>query len=389
MTSEEKRGSLADQAAAWVPPWARKKTPAVDHASADPVSGDSDSTRSVPTDPVTTDPVVGDPVSAASGVDDPVSGDPVQADPVPTGSAPIDAVAAGQEAREQAPVAQEPAQAAKEPAPLAEELAPAGRVAHDHADPALPAPATLAGEQAPAGVQQLAAEREEPAAEHEQPVEAASRTEPDATDDSDDADRGPSGPPAVTDAQNGRLALLDEAELRGALEAILLVVDEPVTEQVLAQVLEQPIERIRTVVQRLSQEYTDAGRGFELRRVAGGWRLYTRPEYAPYVERFVLDGQSVRLTQAALETLAVVAYKQPVTRSRISAIRGVNCDGVIRTLLTRGLVQECGVEPETGAHLYQTTPLFLEKLGINSVDELPPLAPFLPDNVEEIADASR
>jgi segregation and condensation protein B len=105
------------------------------------------------------------------------------------------------------------------------------------------------------------------------------------------------------------------------------------------------------------------------------------------VERFVLDGQAVRLTQAALETLAVVAYKQPVTRSRISAIRGVNCDGVVRTLVTRGLIEECGTEPESGAHLYRTSNLFLEKLGLDSVDQLPPLAPFLPDDVDEIADA--
>ena len=138
----------------------------------------------------------------------------------------------------------------------------------------------------------------------------------------------------------------------------------------------------------ISARYTAAGHGFDLRRAAGGWRLYTRPEYAAYVERFVLDGQSVRLTQAALETLAVVAYKQPVTRSRISAIRGVNCDGVMRTLVTRGLIEECGTEGETGAYLYRTTGLFLEKLGLNSVDQLPPLAPFLPDDVEEVLDAS-
>src|SRR4029453_286775 len=104
-----------------------------------------------------------------------------------------------------------------------------------------------------------------------------------------------------------------------------------------------------------------------------------------YVERFVLDGQSVRLTQASLETLAVVAYKQPVTRSRVSAIRGVNCDGVMKTLVTRGMVEECGTEQETGAHLYRTTPLFREKRGLDSVQQLPPLAPFLPDNLEELA----
>ncbi|GIJ12873.1 SMC-Scp complex subunit ScpB [Micromonospora andamanensis] len=182
---------------------------------------------------------------------------------------------------------------------------------------------------------------------------------------------------------------LDDAELRGALEAILLVVDEPVSELVLAQVLEQPAERIGPMLDEIAAGFTAAGHGFELRRAAGGWRLYTRPEYATYVERFVLDGQSVRLTQAALETLAVVAYKQPVTRSRISAIRGVNCDGVIRTLVTRGLVEECGTESDSGAYLYRTSTMFLEKLGLNSLDDLPPLAPFLPDDVEELADAAR
>ncbi len=180
---------------------------------------------------------------------------------------------------------------------------------------------------------------------------------------------------------------LDPAELRGALEAILLVVDEPVSDVMLAQVLEQPTELVAATLGELAEEYAQTGRGFELRRAAGGWRLYTRPAYAPYVERFVLDGQQVRLTQASLETLAVVAYKQPVTRSRISAIRGVNCDGVIRTLVSRGLIEECGTEPETGAFLYRTTSLFLEKLGMDSVQELPPLAPFLPDDVDEIADA--
>ncbi|WP_438870779.1 SMC-Scp complex subunit ScpB [Paractinoplanes ovalisporus] len=195
------------------------------------------------------------------------------------------------------------------------------------------------------------------------------------------------------DARTGELesdlpGLTEDSELAGALEAIMLVVDEPVAELQLAQILEQPTERIALMLDNLSARYTAAGHGFDLRRVAGGWRLYTRPEYAAYVERFVLDGQSVRLTQAALETLAVVAYKQPVTRSRISAIRGVNCDGVMRTLATRGLIEECGTESETGAHLYRTTGLFLEKLGLNSVDQLPPLAPFLPDDVEEVLDAT-
>lgn len=177
---------------------------------------------------------------------------------------------------------------------------------------------------------------------------------------------------------------LDEPGLRAALEAILLVVDEPVADSVLAKALEQPAERVTATLHALSEEYTAAGRGFDLRRAAGGWRLYTRPEQARYVERFVLDGQQARLSQAALETLAVIAYKQPVTRSRVSAIRGVNCDGVIRTLLTRGLVEEAGTEPETGAYLYRTTNMFLEKLGLDSLDQLPPLAPFLPDDVDAL-----
>ena len=135
----------------------------------------------------------------------------------------------------------------------------------------------------------------------------------------------------------------------------------------------------------LAEEYDEQGRGFELRNVAGGWRYYTREEFAPVVERFVLEGQQARLTQAALETLAVVAYKQPVSRSRVSAIRGVNVDGVMRTLLNRGLVEEAGTDHETGAHLYRTSSYFLERIGVTSIDELPELAPFLP-GVEEFDD---
>jgi segregation and condensation protein B len=168
-------------------------------------------------------------------------------------------------------------------------------------------------------------------------------------------------------------------DLRSAVEAILLVVDTPVAEVTLAQVLERPTGDVTAALTELAEEYSAQSRGMDLRRAAGGWRLYTRSEYAPYVERFVLDGQQARLTQAALETLSVVAYRQPVTRSRISAIRGVGVDGVIRTLVTRGLIEEAGAEHETGAHLYRTTTLFLEKLGLNSLDELPSLAPLLPE----------
>lgn len=188
------------------------------------------------------------------------------------------------------------------------------------------------------------------------------------------AQRSPEDTPSISDA-----------DLVPALEAILMVVDEPVGEILLAQVLDVPAEKVADALLALSARYTEEGKGFDLRRAAGGWRFYTRAEYSAYVERFVLDGQQLRLTQASLETLAVVAYKQPVTRSRISAIRGVNCDGVVKTLMTRGLIEECGTEPESGAHLYRTTNLFLEKLGLDSVDQLPPLAPFLPDNLDEVA----
>jgi segregation and condensation protein B len=172
--------------------------------------------------------------------------------------------------------------------------------------------------------------------------------------------------------------------VRAALEAILLVVDEPVAEVTLAQVLERPTGEIAGLLRKLSAEYTETGRGFDLREVAGGWRYYTRAECAPLVERFVRDGQQTRLTQAALETLAVVAYRQPVSRSRVAAIRGVNSDGVIRTLVARGLIEESGTDPESQALLYRTTSYFLERLGLRDLDELPELAPFLPDDLETL-----
>jgi segregation and condensation protein B len=171
----------------------------------------------------------------------------------------------------------------------------------------------------------------------------------------------------------------DLPPLRAALEAVLLVTDEPVPAVTLAQVTERPTEEIEATLQSLAGEYVETGRGFELRQVAGGWRLYTRADCAPYIERFVLDGQSARLTQAALETLAVIAYRQPVTRGRVSAVRGVNVDGVVRTLLARGLITESGQDEDTGGLLYRTTPLLLERLGLQSLDELPSLAPLLPE----------
>src|SRR5580658_434164 len=145
-------------------------------------------------------------------------------------------------------------------------------------------------------------------------------------------------------SEPAREALFGIADLRASLEAILLVADEPVPVTVLAQVLELPHEAVTAALRELAHAYTAQGHGFDLREVAGGWRYYTRSEYAPVVEKFVRDGQEVRLTQAALEALAVVAYRQPVGRAQVSAVRGVNCDGVIRTLTLRGLVEEAGTD---------------------------------------------
>ncbi|MGJ7906333.1 SMC-Scp complex subunit ScpB [Actinopolyspora sp. H202] len=174
-------------------------------------------------------------------------------------------------------------------------------------------------------------------------------------------------------------ALDSEPALDAALEAVLLVVDAPAGEELLAEVLDQPVARVTTALHRLAEGYTAAGSGIELRRVADGWRFYTRDVYAPVVERYLLDGQRAKLTKAALETLAVIAYRQPVTRSKVAAVRGVNVDGVVRTLLARGLIHEAGTDPESGGTSYCTTELFLERLGLSSLRELPPLAPLLPE----------
>lgn len=184
---------------------------------------------------------------------------------------------------------------------------------------------------------------------------------------------------AGLDVDAGEPAPAPLMPLRPALEAVLMVTDEPLSPTHLAQAVGYPVLEVERALQDLADEYTLEGRGFDLRQVAGGWRYYTREEFAPVVEGFVLDAQQSRLTQAALETLAVVAYKQPVSRARISAIRGVNVDGVMRTLLARGLVQAAGTDETSGANLYRTTGYFLERLGVTSLDDLPELAPYLPD----------
>lgn len=172
--------------------------------------------------------------------------------------------------------------------------------------------------------------------------------------------------------------LADPAELAAAVEAVLFVQDSPVSTASLAAALQQTTDAIDAAVARLRAAYDERHAGLELRDIAGGIRLYTRAEYADVVEHFLRDGQRTRLSQAALETLAVIAYRQPVTRARVSAIRGVNVDGVVRTLLARGLIVEVGADPETGGGLFRTTDLFLERMGLTSLDELPSLAPLLP-----------
>jgi segregation and condensation protein B len=214
------------------------------------------------------------------------------------------------------------------------------------------------------------------------------------------------------DADSG----VDVAELPGgahaALEAVLMVIDQPATAAELAAGLNMTVDAVERLLAELQREYngytvnapdsdvantahmntagtTSRPRGFELRNIAGGWRIYSRADFADVVGGFVLEGQTARLTQAALETLAVIAYRQPVSRARVSAIRGVNVDSVVRTLMQRGLVEDSGTDPESGAVLYRTTSFFLERMGIGSVAELPQLSPHLPglEGIEEFYDA--
>jgi segregation and condensation protein B len=200
---------------------------------------------------------------------------------------------------------------------------------------------------------------------------------------------------------------------RAAIEAVLMVIDQPATATELAAGLNLTVDAVEQLLAELQREYNgytvnapdtdvastaviNAGhksspRGFELRNIAGGWRIYSRAEFADVVGGFVLEGQTARLTQAALETLAVIAYRQPVSRARVSAIRGVNVDSVVRTLMQRGLIEDAGTDPESGAILYRTTSYFLERMGIGSVAELPQLSPHLPglEGIEEFYDAGR
>jgi segregation and condensation protein B len=170
------------------------------------------------------------------------------------------------------------------------------------------------------------------------------------------------------------------AAFKRAIEAVVMVSHDPVPPELLAQLLEQPVSSVEQWCEELASEYVDQRRGFELRRVAGGFRYQTHTEQTPYVERFVLHDQKARLSGAALETLAIIAYKQPISRAQVASIRGVDPDGVIRTLQARGYIDETGRDTGPGqAILFGTTPQFLEKLGIDSLDDLPPIAEFIPD----------
>lgn len=180
---------------------------------------------------------------------------------------------------------------------------------------------------------------------------------------------------------------LEGAELASVLEALLLVVDTPATVDQLAAATDQPPHRIAATLAEMAQELAARDSGIDLREAGGGWRMYTRARYAPYVEKLLLDGARSKLTRAALETLAVVAYRQPVTRARVSAVRGVSVDAVIRTLVARGLITEVGTDPDSGAVTFGTTELFLERLGLSSLADLPDIAPLLPD-VDVIEDLS-
>jgi segregation and condensation protein B len=208
-------------------------------------------------------------------------------------------------------------------------------------------------------------------------VEPLPAEEPEAPQDPTPADV-PAGEPAPEEEEEP-LELLAPEELAGGLEALLFVMDDPVDEETLAGALRCPVEQVRGGLADLAAGYDERRSGLTLRKVGEGWRLYTREEHAPLVERYLVDGQRSRLTQAALETLAVIAYRQPVTRARVSGIRGVGVDGVMRTLLSRGLVHEVGTDPDSGGGLYATTPLFLERLGLRSLADLPELAPLLPE----------
>ncbi|OXM60249.1 SMC-Scp complex subunit ScpB [Amycolatopsis vastitatis] len=259
-------------------------------------------------------------------------------------------------------------------------------------DQAAAEPDAPAEPEAAAGVGEDAPSEPEAVAEPDQPAEEAAEAEAPAEEAAEAAEAAEPGP---ADPESGLVAAGDadampdvtsDEALEAALEALLLIVDSPASEELLADTLGQPKSRILVALRTMAQKFTDRTSGIDLRRVGEGWRFYTRDVYAPFVEKLLLDGQRSKLTRAALESLAVIAYRQPVTRARVAAVRGVNVDGVIRTLLARGLIEEMGTDPETTGTLYVTTELFLERLGLSSLNDLPAIAPLLPevDTIDDI-----
>lgn len=288
-----------------------------------------------------------------------------------TPEVPVDEPAAEVEAPEPVePPAGEPEEAAAE---LALDEALSGEPVTEDGEPVEP----LAEESAAA----------EPAPAEDAPVEAAA--EPSPAEPEPEPELDPADPESDLVAAGDAGSMPDvtsDEDLESALEALLLIVDSPAGEELLADTLGQPKSRIVVALRTMAQKFTDRNSGIDLRRVGEGWRFYTRDVYAPFVEKLLLDGQRSKLTRAALESLAVIAYRQPVTRARVAAVRGVNVDGVIRTLLARGLIEEMGTDPETTGTLYVTTELFLERLGLSSLNDLPPIAPLLPevDTIDDI-----
>jgi len=278
----------------------------------------------------------------------------------PAGGAPAVPAAAGPE--ESVDPADAAADLAPAPTPVADPAAAEEETTVEEA-PHLEPPTRLGRAPRPAPVQLEVVDQPEPAVEEVVPADVLFDVPLD-------------GAPADGAGADGAP---DPVELQAGLEALLFVVDGPVDEETLAAALRCSVAAVRDGLAALAGDYDRRRAGVTLRRVGEGWRVYTREEHAAVVERYLLEGQRSRLTQAALETLAVVAYRQPVTRARISAIRGVGVDAVVRTLVNRGLVYECGSDPDTGGGLYATTPLFLERLGLAGLAELPELAPLLPD----------
>ncbi len=203
-------------------------------------------------------------------------------------------------------------------------------------------------------------------------------------DESVDSEKIATADGSVDPAEAGTVYVLDPGrDLTGEIEALLLLAEEPMATATLAQSLEVPVHLVSGCLADLVTFYDETNRGFELRQLGGGWRYYTREKHAEVVAHHVLEGQHAKLSQAALETLAVVAYSQPISRARVSAVRGVNVDGVIRTLVARRLIDESGTDPETAATLFVTTDYFLERMGLDDLSGLPELAPHLPD-VDEL-----